>query len=560
MGHHVPHKFIKIRPSDKPWFTPYLRKKFQICYRLHKRKNRTNRPADVQKYTEARRNAKTLFRQARKTYYENLQSKIENPETTSKTFWKLLKSLFSTSSTGIPTLNVNGTPITENRAKAEALNQFFASQSTIEDPNSDLPPFNFVTDARLDHINIDDDEVKNILLSLDTNKATGHDRISNKLLKECAESLCGPLTFIFRLSLRLGIFPDAWKEAIVSAIFKKLDPSLCKNYRPISLLSCISKVFEKVVFNHTYPYLIENNLLPPHNSGFRQNDSAINRIIAMLEGLYTGLDQHEDSLFISLDISKAFDRVWHRGLLFKLKQLGITGILLEWFTSYLTGRCQRVTLGGQKSSLKYINAGVPQGSILGPILFLVYIFDMCNDLKSDPNQFADDTTITYKFENPINAVFDVNNDLNKLTIWADRWKVLFAPSKTFYMRITNRKNQLPLPPLYLCGEPISETTQIKTLGVIITTDLSWNAHINNIIARASKRLTVMKRYRYCLPRKALETIYISMIRPILEYGDVLYDNCPLSTGRFLEQLQRQAALVCTGGYRHTDYKNWETLK
>ena len=385
------------------------------------------------------------------------------------------------------------------------------------------------------------------------------------MLKECAESLCGPLAFIFRLSLRLGIFPETWKEALVSAIFKKIDPTLCKYYRPISLLSCISKVFEKVVFDHTYPYLIENKLLPPHNSGFKQNDSAINRIIAMLEDIYTGLDQHEDSIFVSLDISKAFDRVWHRGLTFKLKQLGITGKLLDWFTSYLSGRCQRVAIGGQKSSLRYTNAGVPQGSILGPMLFLVYIYDMCNGLKSKPHQFADDTNINYRFKNPVIAVNDINLDLDKLSKWADRWKVNFAPSKTFYMRITNRNHQQPLPTIYLCGEPITETTQIKTLGVTLTKNLSWGVHINNIISRASKRLLVMRKYRFCLSRKALETIYISMIRPILEYGNVLYDNCPASTGRSIESIQRQAALICTGGYKHTDYKNllselnWETL-
>ena len=311
------------------------------------------------------------------------------------------------------------------------MNTFFAAQSTINDIDSQLPPFFFATDARLDQIDITEIEVKNILSSLSTNKATGSDRISNKILKECAETLCGPLTFIFRLSLQLGIFPDAWKEALISAIFKKLDPSFTKNYRPISLLSCISKVFEKVIFDHTYPYLENNKLLPPYNSGFRHDDSAINRIIAMLEDIYTGLDQHQDSLFVSLDISKAFDRVWHKGLLFKLKQLGITGNLLKWFASYLSHRCQRVIVGGQRSSIRYTNAGVPQGSILGPMLFLIYIYDMCQGLSSGVHQFADDTSLIFRFENQTIAANILNNDLIILERWTTQWKVTFNPSKTF---------------------------------------------------------------------------------------------------------------------------------
>ena len=464
MEQHVPSKIIKIRPMDKPWFTPQLRKLFQNCYRLHKRKNRTKRPADIDKYLEARRLAKTSFKESRKNYYDNLNLKIGNPETTSKTFWKLLKSLFNKNHSGVPTLNENGTSITNDLGKAEALNMFFASQSTINDIDSQLPPFTFITDARLDQINITEIEVRNILTSLTTNKSTGSDKISNKLLKECAESLCAPLTFIFRLSLQLGIFPDSWKEALITAIFKKIDPSKTKNYRPISLLSCISKVFEKVVFNHTYPYLENNNLLPPHNSGFRHDDSAINRIIAMLEEIYTGLDQYQDSLFVSLDISKAFDRVWHKGLLFKLKQLGITGNLLNWFASYLSNRCQRVVVGGQRSSIKYTNAGVPQGSILGPMLFLVYIYDMCKGLSSGAHQFADDTTLIFKFDNIDIAAATLNSDLMTLDNWATQWKVIFNPSKTLYMIISNRKRQIPIPPLYLCGEPIQETNQITTFN------------------------------------------------------------------------------------------------
>ena len=150
---------------------------------------------------------------------------------------------------------------------------------------------------------------------------------------------------------------------MVTAIFKKNDRQLTSNYRPISLLCCISKVFERVVFNDFYNYLVTNHLLNPNNSGFKQNDSTINRLIAMLHSIYTGLDERENIALIMLDISKAFDKVWHPGLLFKLQQLGITGSLLSWFKSYLSNRKQRVVLGGKTSEVSFLHAGVPQGSV-----------------------------------------------------------------------------------------------------------------------------------------------------------------------------------------------------
>ena len=277
------------------------------------------------------------------------------------------------------------------------------------------------------------DSVRDILLNLNTSKSVGPDSINNKLLKNCADSLCHPLAFIFQLCLDSCTFPDSWKEALITALFKKLDPSIVKNYRPISLLNTISKIYEKAVFDKLYPYLLSNHLLPPHNSGFIKLDGAINRLLAMIDSIHKGFDNKEDSLFISLDISKAFDRVWHQGLLFKLKQCGITGKLLPWFESYLTNRRQCVRVGGKLSNLLPINSSVPQGSILGPILFLVYVRDMCTGLTSNAHQFADDITLIYHFKNFIIASIVVNSDLQKIQRWAEQWRVTFNPDKTFFL-------------------------------------------------------------------------------------------------------------------------------
>ena len=183
--------------------------------------------------------------------------------------------------------------------------------------------------------------------------------------------------------MKLGIFPNQWKTATVTAIFKKNNRQIKENYRPISLLSCISKVFEKIVFNQLYQYCTDNDILSDSNSGFRPNDSAINRLLHITDNIYKGLNEHNEILLVFLDISKAFDKVWHEGLLHKLKTIGICGHLLAWFTSYLDNRKQKVVLNGKTSSIKKLHAGVPQGSILGPLLFLIFINDISSNLASE---------------------------------------------------------------------------------------------------------------------------------------------------------------------------------
>jgi hypothetical protein len=209
---------------------------------------------------------------------------------------------------------------------------------------------------------------------------------------------------------------------MVSAIFKKLDRQTKCNYRPISLLSCISKVFERIVFNGLYSHLKDNNILNEHNSGFKAGDSAINRLIAITDSIYKGLDQKKDVLLVFLDISKAFDRVWHEGLIHKLKTVGVCGKLLDWFSH---NRTQRVVIGGQSSDTKHIQAGVPQGSILGPLLFLIYINDISDNLETPIHQFADDTTLLETVTSSTESAAKINRDLDRLYKWALQWRVTF---------------------------------------------------------------------------------------------------------------------------------------
>jgi hypothetical protein len=245
----IPNKTVKIRDRDKPWFSRILKKLFKDRDRLHKRQKRTKDPRHIQLYKDKRKEATDAYRQAKRDYFANMSVRLLDPETSAKNYWKLIKnSMGNRQSVGIPTMTENDLIIHDDKDKATLLNDYFVSQTKIPDSKFPLPPFSYTTDARLSNVEITPSIVKQILLNLDISTATGHDQINNKILKECASSLCTPLSELFNKSLDLGIFPSNWKEAMITALFKKQNRQLKINYRPISLLSCISKVLERIIY------------------------------------------------------------------------------------------------------------------------------------------------------------------------------------------------------------------------------------------------------------------------------------------------------------------------
>ena len=300
-------------------------------------------------------------------------------------------------------------------------------------------------------------------------------------------------------------------------------------------------------------------------SGFIPKDSTINQLTFLYDKFCQALDDGKEVRVVFCDISKAFDRVWHAGLLCKLEAVGVSGNLLLWFRSYLSNRRQRVVLPGVHSNWNYIKAGVPQGSILGPLLFLLYINDIVNDIGSHIRLFADDTSLYIVVENPDEAAELLNADLDKITTWAEQWLVTFNPPKTESMLIS-RKIVKPLhPPIFMSNQQISEVQFHKHLGIFLSNDCTWHKHIEYIKGKAWKRINVMRRLKFQLDRKSLEKIYLSFIRPILEYGNEIWANCTQYEKDELEQIQLEAARIATGATKLISINNlyseigWETL-
>ena len=241
-----------------------------------------------------------------------------------------------------------------------------------------------------------------------------------------------PLKIIFQNILVTSTYPDIWKLANVTPIFKKGDKQLLKNYRPISLLPICGKVFEIIIFNNLYSNRNANNLTTKNQSGFRPGDSTTNQLLYLINVIHevfeepTSLEVHA----VFLDISKAFDKVWHARLIFKLKQNGISGSLLKLFENYLLNRKQRVVLNGFQSDYSIIQSGVPKGSVFGPLLFLIYINGLERNIRSNVKFFADETMLFSIVNDPLISAIVLNHDLNIICQWARQWKMEFNPDPT----------------------------------------------------------------------------------------------------------------------------------
>ena len=295
----------------------------------------------------------------------------------------------------IPAIENDDEIITTDKEKADIFNNFFCSITRLDTSNASLPDSNRLSDfGNLNEINITQADVRDQIMILDLNKSYGPDKISPKFLKEGINQLTPVLTHIFNLSLKTSTFPAIWKQANVVPLFKKGIKSDVNNYRPVSLLSIVARVFERIMFKYLYNHLKENFVISSNQSGFLPGKSTVTQLVEVYYHLCNAIENHKEVCVVFLDIAKAFDKVWHEGIIYKLEQCGISGKLLDWFKCYLENRKQRVVLNGQCSEWGRIESGVPQGSVLGPLLFLIYINDVSNAIvHCQIRLFADDTCL-----------------------------------------------------------------------------------------------------------------------------------------------------------------------
>ena len=356
------------------------------------------------------RQVKTAIKRKRRVFRKFMNSG-RRPED-----WQLLI-IDKKKTINIPPLLENGLFVTTLEAKANIFNEFFVQMCSETSTSSTLPSFTPRSRARLEGFAINREKVLRLIRSLDSKKAYGCDEISIAMIKICDLSIVEPLCLIFEDCSEKGMYPSLWKKANVIPINKK-DSRRCKtNYRPISLLPIFGKLYEKIIFDLVYNHLRQNGLLTPHHSGFQPGDSTINQLLSITHKIYCSFENVPslETRAVFLDLSKAFDRVWHEGLLYKLECSGISGKLLTLLRSFLTNRQQRVVLNGRNSGWFTVTSGVPQGSVLGPLLFLVYINDLVDGVHSNIKLFADDTSIFSVVKDKGEATETLNQDPGKST-------------------------------------------------------------------------------------------------------------------------------------------------
>ena len=570
LSKHISNKVTIFNDKDAPWITPKLKTAIRRNTRVYRKWTKKGRNEnDRENVRKIQNDVNKLIKNAKKSYYDKLGEKLSDPQIGAQNFWNAFKRISNrTKQPNIPPLIVNNNHISNFKEKANIFNEYFADQCQILNNDSVLPELAYKTTASTNHVNIPLNKIISIINKMNPKKGGGHDDISISMLQLCVSEVAIPLKIIFERCILTGKFPDHWKCANVQPVHKKSNRQMVSNYRPISLLPICAKILEKIVFDHVYSYLNKNRLLSKNQSGFRPGDSTIYQLISITTNIYESFEKYDETRAVFLDISKAFDKVWHEGIIHKLKCNGISGNLLNFFENYLQNRKQRVVLNGTKSTWKNVSAGVPQGSVLGPLLFIIYINDLTDNISSDMRLFADASSLFTRVSGIEETHEKLLNDLRTVTSWAHQWKMVFNPNidkQAIEIIFSAKKNKIKHPDIALNDVPVARKEFTKHIGVYLDSCLTFNKHIKEAILTAQKGLSLLKFLSKYVSRNVLNLSYKLYVRPHLDYGDVIYHNQRKDLMKLLEQVQYKAAIIVSGCWQGTnrtklyDELGWESL-
>jgi len=454
----------------------------------------------------------------------------------------------------IPSIVCDDTVISDDVGKASCFNEYFSSVFTVEDLVSfpDVKSSTVMGPDLIDSIQFTPKAVFNILHSLSVDKACGPDLIPAKLLKEGAESICVPLSYLFQQSFEGGTLPFDWVSANVVPVFKRDDRHNPANYRPISLTSLVVKIMEKIIHSHIVSSLESLNLLNSFQFGFRSCRSTVDLLLRTSHDMALALEHRSSLHCLLLDFSKAFDSVPHERLLLKLDAVGVRGKLLAWIRGFLTCRVQRVVVNGSYSSWLPVRSGVPQGSVLGPLLFIIYVNDIYSVIHhSRHGMFADDLAL-YREVCTLTDCELLQGDLSNVSSWSQRWQLKLNWSKCEAISITNKRNPLSFSYTVDC-HPIQWSPQVHYLGVIFDSHLKWSAQCHRVASKATRVLNILRRSLFNCHSVVKSLAYISIVRPHLEYASIVWNPHTSSDIKLLEAVQNRAARWICATWDHFTY-------
>lgn len=547
----IPTKMTKAKVGY-PWIDAGIRALIRKKEKLYHKARKSNNDDLTSRYRRLRAHVQKSIRDAYWKYVSSMFTPVDtdtdigdcNQNDRLKRLWSLVKSLKKDSS-GVTTLRDNGILKTDNKDKADIFIRQFVSVYTREqvgDPPSKGPsPF-----PDIGTLIIDPNGVKKQFDRLNPFKASGPDDLSARVLKECSAEIAHVLACIFNQSLLQASVPDDWLQANVAPIFKKGERYDPANYRPVSLTCICCKTLEHILVSNIMQHLSDYNILVESQHGFRSGRSCETQLVQFVHDLYANLDGahnrgHKQTDLIIMDFAKAFDKVPHRRLLYKLEYYGIRNSMLRWIAAWLSGRTQKVVLDGVCSDPAPVLSGVPQGSVLGPVLFLIFINDLPDNINSTVRLFADDCVL-YRNIRRSEDQQTLQDDLDKLAHWEDAWLMKFNVAKCHSMRVTKHLPQNQYIYDYVLHNQVLENVKsAKYLGVTISDDLDWGQHINNITSKATKTLGFLRRNLSLAPKETKAAAYRALIRPQLEYAAPVWDPYHQTDIRKIEKVQRTAA-------------------
>ena len=559
MAYYIPQRRSSMR-YKLPWITSEIKRQMRKKDRLHKKALRYQNQDHWVEFKKQRNLVSRLIKESRSNYLNNVigASLQESP----KKFWSYVRSCKS-EAIGIPPLRYGNNLFSSDQSKAEALNSYFFSVFTQERqpiPTKPISPYNPISD-----IDISTHGVYKQLLQLNPRKACGPDEIPARVLKELAPSVASWLSFIFQQSYDTGAVPSDWTKALVTAIHKKDSKSNPANNRPVSLTSLCCKVMEHIILSHIAKHLAVNNILIDQQHGFRQRFSCETQLISAVNDWAKCINSCSQTDVILLDFSKAFDSVPHQRLLLKLDYYAIRGKTAAWIKAFLSNRSQVVSVNGSHSSPRPVPSGVPQGSVLGPVLFLLYINDITDHIQSTMRLFADDSIVYREIKNTRDHAL-LQQDLISLCEWAETWQLNFNISKCYHLGVTNKV--VPFSCNYLMNDiVITKSASTKYLGVTISHNLNWNQHCDNVCSKANSMLGLLRRVLSDCSVDVKCKAYTTLVRPQLEYACSVWNPFTKRNVHQIELVQHRAARFVFRDYSNFTHVTpmlkqlgWDTLE
>ena len=563
---HLPTRKKRIRKNTSPWMNSDI---FKLMKKRDKAKKMAckNKDKDLMDNYRILRNKVTAeVKKMKKMYYIN---KLQNTEGNPAQAWKTLKTLLPNKGTS------NSVHSSDEKNTANNFNNFFVNvgnelSTTIPNFKDCMTPSEPFCDGKFDLHLVFESDILSMLNNLKNTNSVGLDGISANILKLAAEEITPSLTYLINRTILEHKVPTQWKRAKVVPLFKNGNKELPNNYRPISLLPVVSKILERVVHKQLSHYIQSYNLLASEQSGFRPKHSTVTSLIKVTDDWLNAMDNKLVTGAVFVDLRKAFDTVDHSLLLNKLARYGLTPGSIQWFKDYLDNRQIITQINGTLSEPKSIHCGVPQGSILGPLLFVLYINDLVSHVKKcKVHLYADDTVLYFSSDSIQNVQKTLQDELNSLFKWMCMNKLSLNTEKTVCMLIGSRNvlsKQVPLQ-LLVNSKEIKQVHEVKYLGVTVDDKLSWNAHTENVCKKVSKIVSFLGRLRYFVNEKNMKLIYNAIVIPQLDYADIVWDAGKKMHAERLQKLQNRAGRIILkiNPYLHTsnhqihDILGWDSL-